>query len=441
MRSSIVRRQVWLTVDETFEPLYNRLETACCRCWVYRISQGRCAAMTTSRMVKGKGFSSALGPMCSRSRLGGVLSAAMVLVLMPKFTIAAVPVIACGQVVIGGGYLTGDLDCSATNDVAVRLDGRSLDLRGFTLHGSTSFISAIVCTRSCKVHSTEPGGIVSGGGISGAPEGGGSVRLRVSNVIVDSPPGTAGGVETSKGNVMIEDSVISNSGGTGVFASRTVSISNSSVSGHGGVGVYGDRVKVKNSSIIGNQSDGVRGGKVSVKDSLVSANTLQGIKGRERTFVKDSVVELNGTHGVAGSGVGFNGGNIKVFSSEILNNGEHGIFTDRPTLTVTGSTISGNWLDGIHDSTLHKLKVTTSAVTNNGRSGIYLPWCRGARITDSTLTGNATDGAYCGTTATCADLSACGSTPPVFVGSVTCDTSYDVESGFPGNSLGVCSLD
>ena len=269
-----------------------------------------------------------------------------------------------------------------------------------------------------------------------------NVSIRIEGLTIDCNFESGGGASARTGNVTVRDSVISNCGSTGVFADKTAKILSSTIIGSGGVGVYGDRVKMKNSSVIGNQSDGVRGGKVSVKDSLVSANTLRGISGHARTYVKDSVVELNGTHGVFGSGFGFNGGNIKVFSSEILNNSAHGIFADGdPTLVVTGSTISGNWLDGINNDTFHKLKLTTSTVTNNGRNGIHLSGCRGARITDSTLTGNATDGAYCGTTATCADISACGSSTPVFVGSVSCDKSYDIESGFPGNSLGVCSLD
>ena len=76
-----------------------------------------------------------------------------------SFTLAsarAAAVTACGQVVSGNAYLQANLDCSAQSGFAVTIDGGKLDLRGFTLKGSSG--GAVLCNKACKVMSDPPGG-------------------------------------------------------------------------------------------------------------------------------------------------------------------------------------------------------------------------------------------------------------------------------------------
>lgn len=82
-----------------------------------------------------------------------------------------------------------------------------------------------------------------------------------------------------------------------------------------------------------------------------------------------------------------------------------------------------------------------SVISNNGLHGVStiatMIECPDVTIVDSTVTGNGTD-AVCGVAETCADVAACN-LPTVT--NTTCNTSYDVNSGFPGTSWGVCALD
>jgi hypothetical protein len=90
-----------------------------------------------------------------------------------------------------------------------------------------------------------------------------------------------------------------------------------------------------------------------------------------------------------------------------------------------------------------RVKAKDSGINANGIHGIVtncpaaFPGVR-AILTDSTLTGNGTD-VSCGVAQTCADVSPC--VPPSLKGTTTCDTSYQVDSGFPGLTWGVCGLD
>ena len=353
---------------------------------------------------------------------------------------AAVPVTSCGQVLSSGGYLTGDLDCTGVvGPPAVTLEGGTLDLRGYVI--SADLRGATVrCTKSCRVHSTEDGGALVGRGIDGYPSGNTKITLRIDSVSID--PVWGRGVYVAEGKVFVKDSTITNALGAAISnADGSVSVSNSSLVGNGGEGIIGRNVKIKNSVVMGNGAVGINAStKVSIRDSAISANVGQGVRGNDSVSIKNSVVDLNEADGVYGFGTGFSGGRIKIVSSEVTNNGGHGIWgDDRPTITVMHSTVSGNWLDGIHDTAINRLKVTGSTLESNGRHGIFQTGCIAPRITDTSVTGNATDGAYCGVSGTCADVSSC--VEPKLLGTTTCETSYDTLSGFPGNNWGVCSFD
>jgi hypothetical protein len=68
-------------------------------------------------------------------------------------------------VLSGGGYLSEDLDCSASSGFAVTIDGGKLDLRGFTLTGAMT--GGIKCTAGYSFVSQPPGGAVDAGTGSG----------------------------------------------------------------------------------------------------------------------------------------------------------------------------------------------------------------------------------------------------------------------------------
>jgi hypothetical protein len=62
------------------------------------------------------------------------------------------------------------------------------------------------------------------------------------------------------------------------------------------------------------------------------------------------------------------------------------------------------------------------------------------RLSGSSVLGNGTN-ASCGVTETCADLAACEQSVPELSTDSSCNHSYILESGFPGNDWAVCALD
>ncbi len=108
-------------------------------------------------------------------------------------------------------------------------------------------------------------------------------------------------------------------------------------------------------------------------------------------------------------------------------------------VVVRDSTIMGNLFHGIDAD--RGAKVRDSVIVGNGLNGITVPCDRPASVIvrDTTLSGNGTD-PVCGDAITCADVATCGSSPK-FVGVVSCETSYVLGSGVPGDDLGVCTLD
>ena len=359
---------------------------------------------------------------------------------VPAF--GATPVSSCGQTVSGSGFLTGDLDCSATSDPAVIIDGGALDLKGFTITGSDTSGTPVLCTRSCSIVSEPPGGQVTNGagyGIFGSPSGG-KANVKIRNIVVT---GNLIGVTTTDGKIDVRDSSISNNSGRGVATAGPgtgpVVAMNMVFDSNGGQAITGnERVKVRESIITGNGS-GVLGDKVMVSSSTISGNGGFGLRGFVSVVLKDCVVEGQGDDGIH---ISTTSGRIKVKSSEVTNNVGHGIFGDAAVpISIKDSIISGNWSNGVHNSANARLKISGSTITDNELHGVFQSAagvCPTARISSSTISGNATDLATCGVSETCADVSTC--VTPI-LSSVTCDTSYDTGSGFPGNSWSVCVLD
>ena len=159
---------------------------------------------------------------------------------------------------------------------------------------------------------------------------------------------------------------------------------------------------------------------------------------------KAAVVEGPAT--ISGNGDGIRAGNVaritnvtitgNYFAVEVANNVSSG------SVTVKGSTITAN-RTGLFVQ--RKVVVTDSTIAGNEQYGIEVGGCGNgnrpgrAMVKHSTVTGNGTD-SECGSTIACADIASCPVPPKLRAGS-TCDHSYVLGSGIPGNNWGVCALD
>lgn len=139
------------------------------------------------------------------------------------------------------------------------------------------------------------------------------------------------------------------------------------------------------------------------------------------------------------------GSGAKLRSVTISGNGEGVAAANNArtgTIFVTSSTITGN-ATGL--SAQRGITVKDSTITNNGDFGVFAAGgfnCEkkaGASILRSNVTGNGTD-PECGSNKACADVATCKLPPRVHVGS-TCDRSYKIGTGHPGDDWNVCTLD
>ncbi len=377
-------------------------------------------------------------------RLNSVTGVLIALVLANGDAKAATEVNTCGQVFAGSGFLAADLDCTGFPTDAVIIDGGSLDLRGFTLTGGAQ--NGVGCARRCKVFSDPPGGRIVNSSLWGVAIGGvpsGPFSTRVRDVELD---GNGGAVDAYRATII--DTVVTND--SNPFANT----------------ISADRIKLLRSNVTNTQDGivaGVVGGTIRVIDSILTAcgTTEDCINAVDTVTVRNSTVNGAGDAGIvgtrvsvidsevsgnAGSGIDFFGGpeRLRVIRSQIINNGGRGISGESAGhVVIKDSDVSGNALEGIFE--LDVISIEGSTITNNGRSGVstgntaMFSLCD-VQITDSTLSGNGTDLAVCGVSETCADVATCGQAPDLG-GTTTCETSYDTDSGFPGTSWGVCSLD
>ncbi len=362
------------------------------------------------------------------------------LLLASEFAAAATEVTACGQTFSGSGFLAADLDCTGFVGNAVTIDGGTLDLRGFTLTGGTQ--NGVACARNCTVLSDPPGGRIdgAGGGVSVfgddlvplAP----FVNVRISDVELDGHLAGA----SATGRLTLYDSTVSNpSDPFAELSGSSVKLVRTNVASLPGR-VVGDRVRIIDSLLAACGTTECLNGRVTVRNSTVSGSGDAGIRGTQVSVIDSSVT------GNAGSGVAFFGGpeRLRVVRSGITANGGRGISGESAgRVVIKDSDVSGNALEGIFE--LDVISIEGSTITNNGRSGVstgstaVFSLCD-VRISDSTFSGNGTDLAVCGVSETCADIATCGQAPDL-QGTTTCETSYDTDSGFPGTSWGVCSLD
>ena len=349
----------------------------------------------------------------------------------------------CGQVFSGNGFLSGDLDCSAAGVVtAVTIQGGTFDLQGFTL---TAPIQAVGCLKSCKVISDPPGGTITSAGSStisavgaGASPSGGRVNIRISDVFV-----TNGRVNATHGNIKLIDSTVTGIASTfpavDAGVSSTARLLRSVVTANAGTGVSGTKAKIIDSTVSNNGGIGVFGSRsVSIKRSTVSASGSNGVQTNNKSVrLTDSSVTGNGMAGVDLAIFA----KAKVVRSDISGNGTQGIIGPSKRIIVRESTITNNGAEGIRQDAFGVAKLTDSTITGNALDGVAqtaLDQCKLILQGTTTVAGNGTDPS-CGVSRTCADLTSCD--PPEVDPASTCNTSYDVNSGFPGMSWGVCALD
>lgn len=233
---------------------------------------------------------------------------------------AATPLTACGESVVGKAVLTADLDCSGQPlPAAVRLaPGATLDLAGFTLRGGIA--DAVVCQGSCKVVTSQPGGMITDAGGNGINANGDNVR---------------------GGNVLVNAVVISGNGLSGIEAAGRVKLFDSTLSDNGANGVNADGGKIIGSAVARNGVSGVAGGgNWRVSDTVVEDNAQVGVAGFN-IKVKSSIISGN-RYGVSATYIG-------VKDSTVADNGIFGARAWEPQsschLTVQTSTITGNGFD------------------------------------------------------------------------------------------------
>jgi hypothetical protein len=397
----------------------------------------------------------------------------------------------CGQVLSGAGHLAADLDCSASAGAAVTIDGGgALDLAGFTITAGPDF--GVKCeTGSCEVFSEPPGGQIVGGFMAfwGPERATGTIR----NVVVRDAVHTcarAGKLRIfdtqvqngficaiSNESVYMERATITGCSIAVIASSPDVgsakaTIVDSLISGNEtGVDDVEARILIMGSEISGNAVGGVRGRSVEMENTAVVDNGVYGVLGARRIVVTGG--EISGNGAAAGPDPPFDGAafarHVVVKGASITGNTIVGISSTR-SAKVSESTIAGNTRDGIvaakvvvdassvtgngghglrsyNGATKAKLSIRDSVISGNGLFGAIgtgsysnVEDCTGAgsvTVRDSELTGNGLD-PDCGVTEACGSLASC--TAPRLLTS-TCDTSYVVGSGLPGDTWGVCALD
>jgi len=325
--------------------------------------------------------------------MGYLLSLSLLLALATPARGAEI-VTSCGQLIDGSKAILGaDLDCAPLSGVALEIrDSGSVNLAGFTISGGTTGIRA---QGRCKVFSDPPGGTITG---------------QETDAIV------CGNGFAQRGGAKITDVTVTDGGSPGAAAIeadgrirlKRVTVRNWSA-GVRSVGATSNGVKVSDSVIEGNGGDGVKSGAtMNVKNSIITSNAGDGLRaGIDSSLtVRDSVVSGNGSGGVVNYYA-----RATVKDCDVIGNGGTGV-TGFP-VRVSNSTVSDNGLNGLDG--------------------------RGVTLRKSTATGNGTS-PDCGVAIGCADLVTSSKAPGVLATSV-CDTSYVRDSGIPGTTWGVCTLD
>jgi hypothetical protein len=446
--------------------------------WVPDPSLLPCLSAHMGDSLRRRPAGTAEGPMKSFTR-GATVVAAILL----AGTSHALVVNTCGQSVSGGAELTADLDCTGHTGHAVVVEDGTFDLQGFTLTGGD--LDAVHCPASCTIVSTGAQGLIrdaAGYGIRALGKmlsvsnvsvqnnyvgiHGGSNTETVSMTVVDSSAtGNESGIvcQAESGKLRIERTTSSANASTGVLSSTCkISLRESILDGNGGDGLSGRYVQVRDSTITGNTRRGINWSqllctqfepcpkRMRVYGSTISANGMEGIRAQLGIYLVDSEVSGNGGGGVLNDGdLGedkpdhppiYHCSSTIIRNSQIHDNTGFGIQSGGRSIKVSDSQVYLNSGEGIAGRSMcrGKLSVSDSTVTDNGLHGLVMnEEDSTTRASGVTATGNGTD-ASCGVSQVCADVATI--VEPTVVGS-TCETSYVLDSGMPGSSWSVCSLD
>jgi hypothetical protein len=189
----------------------------------------------------------------------------------------------CGQVLVDGGYLTADLDCSAdTTDAptVVLGAGGTLELRGFTITSRATSIqvATVQCTgRRCTI--LGPGTVVGGSGPLNEVFGFDSWEHANRLTVIDATI-TGGALGVAAPRVNIRNSIVSGNRNIGVWTGRA-NIVDSQITGNGTAGesAFGGlagfaKARVARTEISGNGKVGVADGHLVLSDSTVVGNNV-----------------------------------------------------------------------------------------------------------------------------------------------------------------------
>jgi hypothetical protein len=142
------------------------------------------------------------------------------------------------------------------------------------------------------------------------------------------------------------------------------------------------------------------------------------------------------------------GGRVVMLRTTITGSPSNGVLATngkgRARATIIDSSITGSALTGVEADRM--MRIIRSRIVGNGRHGVAVALqpsndCMRGRIRSrlSTISGNGLADA-CVATEVCADVASCARGGSELRGT-ECGTSYELESGMPGRSCGVCALD
>ena len=219
----------------------------------------------------------------------GILLAGIL--VAPASTPAIELITSCGQFVRGSAALAGDLDCSATDDAAVKLQGR-LHLDGHVLTGHPAHAAVRCLKGACRIDGP--------GTISGAAEGIRSDKnTRLVGVTVSNNVGA--GVHALK-KARLDSSSIVDNGGTGVIADK-ISADSTGFLANGDDGAHTVRkAQLSGCNVTGNAGDGVSSDRL-VKvshNTTVTNNGLDGVDAGRVMLKTNASVTVNGTSAACG---------------------------------------------------------------------------------------------------------------------------------------------
>lgn len=372
----------------------------------------------------------------------------------------------CGQVLQGEGFLSADLDCSATGAVALFIGEGTLALGGFTLTGA-----GIACEGSCAI--IGPGTVALDVDLYSPPVGPGAREitgdddLRLVNLVGSFSAGVVG-------EVSIEGSQVTGS----IYGDKRTRVYSSTIEGAVGSDkfirvddsqiiegrVYADRVTLRSSSIVNSPYTAVLAWRsVRAEDSTIVNAAYHGIDASSWADCLRTCCPARGKvkaqrMTISGSGLFavYTWRSASIKDSEITDNVRGGIFSaagttscgraDGGRVLVTGTVVSDGDVGIVGTNT----NVSDSSITGWRRVGVWAKSFGGAQ---SEVASTALD-PECGVLHECPDIASFSR--PFQKGGLVCENSrkltyfsWSSSGGIPSDpgpylsneAWGTCSLD